>query len=863
MKNYYSKLKSLILVIILTFTFQDLTSQTNEPFNCVQEAYLFQSNDVYAQNLASGNAILDGINLSTFVINGVGYNEKDGYIWGSLKSTDGNTIIRVGNDYETTVYTVAGASYSYVGDVNQDGIYYLKSGGNSFYMIDLDPASANYLTKIGTGTLSQSIGNHDWAFNAVDDMLYTVEKNSNILYKIDPSNGNVTSLGEVPILSGLNYTYGAVYFDVDGNFYVSANQTGTVYVIYAVQNVTSSLDMTSNLFAFGPSSSQNDGARCPTAPVPQEDCTNGVDDDGDGLVDCDDPSCSGVASCPDITPTSTGNNGGLESNNRLSEQINQRNINRIKKNYKFDAAKARKVEKNSFYARRSSNQNISLWDFVPMDIIPGATAVESSPSDLVGITNATELVSVDYMRDNQAYGTLLVLKTEDKVYEHTKHICDRFTGAELLSVSNMDVNDELFIKSRVKQPNGSIEFVASFSVRESADNSSFIVESHWNLDQYEDDGYYNFQVWASSIDDLYNMSVEVLRLLEVQKPISEYRSSDAPPVFIKKAAYRRGGKIDLEIINNLRPSTVVIEGNKRVTETSTGEAVTFNVDLTGYINNVTLDIGNLYDFGFRLRNRYDITPDDLFLSDGTWGVDDSSKTFVDSFNVIANNETDEDGVYKVERNISFTATANQDVSVYRSLTPKFEQVDLSEYDQVSFNAKGDGQMKMIFVKESVADWNDQPYITVNLTENTTSYTMYKGDIMSNLSGEVNLNDVKMLFITLVAEDGTTVQKTLDIGNIKFSKQSTASIKDESLIEKAIVSPNPIETNAVFTFNSNTTNKYNFEVFNVLGKRVHNENITAKVGSNAINFNRKQLASGIYFYKISSKEHEMKGKLIFK
>lgn len=859
-------MKSLVLVITLTFTFQKLISQssqklTTQPFNCVTEAYLFQNNDVYAQNLASGNAILDGVNLTSNVINGVGYNDKDGYIWGSLKSSTNNTIVRVGNNYEVTVYNVTGATYSYVGDINRNGIYYLKSGGNSYYMIDLDPASANYLTKIGTGTLSKSIGNHDWAFNAVDNMLYTVEKNSNILYKIDPSNGNVTTLGEVPILSGLKYTYGAVYFDVDGNFYISANQTGTVYVVYAVQNVTSSADMTSNLFAFGPSSSQNDGARCPTAPVPQEDCTNGVDDDGDGLVDCDDPACSGVASCPEITPTSTGNNGGLESNNRLSAQINQRNINRIRSNYSFDVAKARVIRKNSFYARKSNNDKSSLWNFVPMDVIPGATAVESSPSDLVNITNATDLVSVDYMRNKQAYGTLLVLKTDNKVYEHTKHICDRFTGAELLSVSNMEINEKLFIKSIVKQPNGSIEFVASFSVRESSDKSSFIVESHWNLDQYKESGYYNFQVWASSIDDLYNMSKEVIRLLEVQKPISEHRSSDAPPVFIKKASYKRGGKINLEIINNLRPSTILIEGNKRATETSTSEPISFNVDLTGYINNVTLNTGNIYDFGFRLRNKFDLTPDDLFLSDGTWGVDDSSKRFVSTFNVIANNETDEKGAYKVERNISLKATANQDISIYRSLTPKFEQVNLSEYDQISFNAKGTGTMKMIFVKESISEWKNQPYVTVNLTENAKDYVLLKSDVIAN--GDAKLDDVKMLFITLVAEDGNLVDKTLDIGNIKFSKESTANVQDETLTDKVIVSPNPVIANATFTFNSNTTNDYKFEVFNALGKQVHKQKVTAKIGSNTINFTRNRLSAGIYFYKISSDNKEMKGKLIFK
>ena len=44
----------------------------------------------------------------------------------------------------------------------------------------------------------------------------------------------------------------------------------------------------SNLFAFGPSSSNNDGARRPTAAVLQEICDNGIDDDGDGVNDASD-----------------------------------------------------------------------------------------------------------------------------------------------------------------------------------------------------------------------------------------------------------------------------------------------------------------------------------------------------------------------------------------------------------------------------------------------------------------------------------------------------------------------------------------------------------------------------------------------
>lgn len=858
MKKKYT-IFSIALCFVFLISYQNSNAQS--PFNCVTEAYLFQHNDVYAQNLASGNAILDGINLTNEVINGVGYNDKDGYIWGSLKTSSGNNIVRVGNNYQVTVYTVPGASYSYVGDINMDGIYYLKSGGNSFYMIDLDPASQNYLTKIGTGILSQSIGNHDWAFNAADDMLYTVEKNSNILYKIDPTTGNVTALGEVPILSGLNYTYGAVYFDVAGNFYISANQTGTVYVVYAVQNVTSSLDMNSNIFAFGPSSSQNDGARCPTAPVPQEDCSNGVDDDGDGLVDCDDPACSGVASCPVISPTSTGNNGGLESNNRLTEDINQRNLNRLKNNYKFNVANAKRLYKNKMYGQKSTNQS-TLWNYVPMNILPQTTAVESTPEDLTNITNAVDVLSVDYVNgNNQGVGTLLVLKTDNSVYEHTKHICDRFTGSELLSVNTMEINGANFIKSRVKRPDGGIEFVASFSVTDSADNQSFEVESHWNLDQYSDKGFYNFQVWASSIDDLYKLCEEVLRLVGVQKQITSYRSSDAPPVFIKKGKYERG-KVYLEIVNVLGPTTVTIQGNKRTTETGNAEPISFNVELTDYLNKVQLDTQNLYDFGFRLSNVHDITPDDLFLSDGTWGVDYSSKPFLNNFTVSENVHAFHDDAYEVERNFTANFSANQNISIFRSLTPKFEQVDLSSYELMSFEASGTGRMKVTIVKESISEWEDQPSVTIDLTATQREYEIPYSDFTTPSNNSVILDDVKTLFFTLISDDAITEEKSLSVNDVHFVTRAVASVTEVEA-KKITVGPNPVTKLTTLTFSANLAGKFEFEVYDIFGKQVYTETFAGNSGKNEIIFDRKNLASGLYFFKVSSDEGLWKGKVLLK
>ena len=539
-KNYLLKTAIVFLLfnqygaVAQLITGSENSSNQETPFNCDYYAYLFQYNDVYSIDLASGTSIQVATDITTGNINAAGYNNADGYIWGSLSSPS-KSIVRVGKNFNTDTYYIPElpSSGRYIGDIDQNGMYYLKNGGTTVYKIDLDPNSSNYLQSSGTLSLNASISIHDWAFNSLDDFLYTVEKNTNILYRVDISTGVVTNLGVVPILSGNNYTYGAVYFDAAGNFYVSANQTGTIYIIYNVQDLTGSNSMTSNFFAFGPASSSNDGARCPTAPVPQENCTNGIDDDGDGLVDCDDLSCSGISNCEVNTEASGGNNGGLESNNRLSQKINKRNYWRTKLSYNFNKSKAKRVVKSNTYKSKST-QSIQLKDFIPIDILENTVVIESTPSDLLGITNAIEVLSVDYLRNSRNIAAILATKTINGAYEHTKYICDRLLGAEILSVSTIQLQEKDFIKTLIKHPNGDKEFVVSFSVKEHGTNK-YTIDSHWNLDRYDATGnYYNFQIWSNSIDDVYKLSQEILTLIEVQNPILNYNTSAPPQVYVKK-----------------------------------------------------------------------------------------------------------------------------------------------------------------------------------------------------------------------------------------------------------------------------------------------------------------------------------------
>ena len=847
--------KQIMVVVALSFFGTNSTAQ-DVPFNCDFNAYLFQYNDVYAIDLASGNSILVAADITTGNVNGAGYNAKDGYIWGYLSSPS-RSIVRIGKNFDTTIFTINDLpdGNKYVGDVSASGIYYLKAGGSTYYKIDLDPDSPTYTQYIGAFSLSQSINVHDWAFNALDGNLYTVEQNSNILYRIHPDTGVVDNLGVVPIISGRSYTYGAVYFDLSGSFYVSANQTGTVYVIRHVKDLDGTTAMDSNLFAYGPSSSSNDGARCPTAPVPQEICDNGIDDDGDGLIDCEDPSCSGYASCPVLEAgVSGGNDGGLESNNRLSEQINKRNFNRVKQAYKFDVATAKKVTKPSKYARKEAGT--ILRDFIPFGSIREDGVVESTPSDLLAITNASEVYSVDYLKNNVTIASILALKTDKGVYEHTKFICDRLLGAQIISVSTIDINEQPFIKTIIKNADNTVEYVLSLSIKEANGATNYAVESHWNLDKYEQNvSFYNFQIWTNSIDDLYSLGAQVVNLINTKKEISSYMLSQPPTVFVKKGKYINGN-LELQVINTNGTNQITFDAGLRKTETSAEMKINSTIDLTKkYSSELVIPTGNLFDIGFRLGDGI-ATPDDLFMSDGPWGVDaPEANTVVNNYAILPNEIAFAADSFPIERNLSLTATTTDYIAAYRALTARFKPVDLSAYKSLNLKGKGTGLLEITFVKNSIENWEEQYKSSILLTGELQDFAIPFSEFVSSKGTPLVLNDIKTIVFKMKTSDGKSTVKEMNLQSIQFSKNVSLSVAEydtESVSNSVYAAPNPIADKSVIYFTATDEEKISIEICNVTGKVIKRISVDAQEGQNQVALSKSSLTSGIYFCKLISK-----------
>ncbi|NJB37968.1 DUF6923 family protein [Croceivirga sp. JEA036] len=863
MKHHYTTFSLNYLLVLAITVLTGTANAQSEPFDCDYNAYLFQYNDVYAIDLASGSSYLVKQDVTPNSINGAAYNSADGYLWGYY---GGRQIVRMGKNFDTDIYTIPEippTGMNYVGDIDLFGQYYFRAGGSTYYHVDLNPESPTYLTYMGSNTLSQSINVHDWAFNAADNMLYTVEKKTNRLYRIEVETGNVENVGEVPILSGNNYTYGAVYFDVDGNFYVSANQTGTVYIIRNVQNIVGGI-MDSNVFAFGPASASNDGARCPSAPVPQEDCLNGIDDDGDGLIDCDDPSCSGVAACPVIQLASSGNNGGLESNDRLANLISKRNYYRAKSNYKFNPLTAKKVKRNKNYLRKGvyNPSAIELNALVPLNVIGESSTVESAPEDLLALTNASDIYAVDYLKGTETSSALMVIKTEDKVYEHSKFICDRFLGAQLLSVSTIQLREKDFIRSIIKQADGATEFALSFSARLN-ENNQFVIESHWNIDAYQEDtAYYNFQIWSNSVDDLLKLADEILNLLESNASIAAFASSTPPPVFVKSARYERGA-VHMNVVNNNRSEEISLEGGIKRTETSETEQVGLQTALAGYIDTVAVETGNIFDFGFRISNTNGDTPDDLFVADAPWGVDDSQVgTTIHNYEVMQTEDAYMGEGYPVERNVNLSATTDTYVGVYRAMSPRFKAVDLSNYDNLAFKASGSGALEVQLIQ------GDGSFLTttIDLTAEEQAFYLPANEFKTRNGGNGDFSSVKVVQFNMKSNSGAAENKQLALKAIEFTSASMPAPFVDKNLNKSIVSPNPMETEATLYFYDEVAGEYTLELFDRNGRNIssHTQEGSSVAGQNTISIARKGLQAGLYFYRVeSSSKRVWSGRILVK
>ena len=446
-------------------------------------------------------------------------------------------------------------------------------------------------------------------------------------------------------------------------------------------------------------------------------CGNGLDDNNDGLLDCDDPVCFKYC---EYEKSGSSQEGGLESNGDLINKITQSKFQRKSRQSRqyLDKRNLKKMSK-------SVSNEMSLRGLIPVDIIEGTETYINSPTHLLDITNATDLFAVDVFEEDKRVAAILALESANGPYEHTKHICDRLTGSKLLNLLKykIDGHNEMII-SKLELPNGNIEYACSFGIR-GYNDGNIVVESNWNIAEYtQNESFLNFQVWSNNTNYLFKLVNEILLKTKSSGNIMNIVSKELPDVYVK-AGKVIGDTLYLDIVNKINASAFKGSGVIAYTETQSPQALNFETQLTGKENEtVKIHTGSAYYVSLSLSNDETSGSDNVFVANGAWSYFIDGNNSVNQYNVSPSKEyqTDE---YKIERDLKATGSVENNITFYRSFNPRFEGINLDEYNSLSFKGKGNVELEIALMQEDISDWTSQSKTKVKLTSSMQDYVLGK------------------------------------------------------------------------------------------------------------------------------------------
>ncbi|KAG8667397.1 hypothetical protein FPOAC1_012228 [Fusarium poae] len=232
-------------------------------FSCDVYGYLMQKTALYRVEITTGKTTL----IKSTVggggwINGIGYNRFDDYIYGMYMDNSGTQLIRIGGDGTSTLLPARTSDRSVnMGDIDNQGRFWISNNGGAWWVIDLMPGSAKYGQIIMSGTATTSLKAADWAFvpgggDFMYSVMYNSDGSSSTLCRFSRTSYTWQTMKSFGDITGDNI-WGALYAAADGSLYGSENSSGNIYQFPIAPTIGNP-----KFISTGPVSSWNDGARC-------------------------------------------------------------------------------------------------------------------------------------------------------------------------------------------------------------------------------------------------------------------------------------------------------------------------------------------------------------------------------------------------------------------------------------------------------------------------------------------------------------------------------------------------------------------------------------------------------------------------
>lgn len=547
--------------------------------------------------------------------------------------------------------------------------------------------------------------------------------------------------------------------------------------------------------------------------------------------------------------------GGLESNGDLSMLIAKRNMQRVKDGVYVNQRKYQKK-----YRRNSGQYKSAVAkDYFPdTGLFGDETTYISSPEDLLAITNATDVFAIDYYKGENRVAAALLTETSGKVYNHTKTICDRLNGSLLEDIRTIKLDNYSMIMAQIIRDTGNREYAISFSIKDNAGSSELM--SFWNISQYPEGNYKNFQVWGSNMGQVSHIVYNILKTIKENGSVKQNNVEDMIPDVFVQHGYYDAGKIYLQLKNRGEATQVSANVNFKKHENAENQQYTKNVSLVkNEITEVALETGYLFDAGIGLYNVNAAIADELYLADGPWGIDyNGEEAVVNDFSIVPeDNLTIEDNYYAVERSITLDASIRGTVNIFRHIYAGELSFDASNYAAVEFTASNSIPVEVIIVQEGLSDWNNRLRYTIPASTKENKFVI-PFDSFENGNGETGkVTKVKSVVFSLQGDYVNDKEVRATIDDLAFSNNTASLSIDNTIAHNAVTVsnyPNPFTMETTFTIPVQT-DKVNLKVYDLNGRIMYQAFHPTANDNKTIQFNRNGLSSGFYVCQLTTADGE--------
>ena len=554
--------------------------------------------------------------------------------------------------------------------------------------------------------------------------------------------------------------------------------------------------------------------------------------------------CADVSEANDVT---SANDGGLESNGSLANLIAKRNFKRKKDGSSLNLrAKQKSFKKGDLLAKSSTN---SLFSYLPeTGMYKNEIAKVSSPDDLLQITNAKEIFSIDYYKDDKRVSAVLATKTEGKIYDHSKMICDRLNNSTLEDVRTVITRGHQIISSKIKRATGELEYTLSFSIKlNKGENELF---SFWNIDQYPAGDYQNFQIWGSSFSQVFATANFIIDKHTEESGLKSNKNEDVVPnVFVKSGSYVNG-LLKLHIVNKTKESSVVFDGNISETEIAKTNNVNITLALSGdYEEEITIETGVLFDIGFSIQTENGAQKDALYLADGPWGLDYLEEyASIDDFYIDANETDKKEGIHQIDRNVSVSGTVKGNVNLFRHVLPGDLTLDVKNYEALNLLVTNNQPIEVVVMQEEDRDWSNRIRYTIPVHTNETELSIAFNEFKDASGKTVKITNIKTIVFSVISDYVNAVPFQIDVKELAFGNTKVLSTDGIALHEatKLMNYPNPFKNNTTIQL-PNASQQVTVQVYDVMGRVMDVRKLNAL--GKTVNYTAPQLKTGIYKYSI--------------